>query len=85
MIGRQMSTSAVADNVRRLLDGRPQSTICRRTGWLAQYLSDRMRGRVGWSVDDLVALCVVLDVDASELLTPVAADATVPPVPTLFR
>lgn len=64
------STEAVAANVLRLLDGRPQSSIRRRTGWHAQYLSDRMRGRVGWSVADLVRLCDVLDVDPGELLRP---------------
>jgi transcriptional regulator with XRE-family HTH domain len=70
-----MSTAAVADNVRRLLDGRTQSTICKRTGWGAQYVSLRMRGEVGWSVQDLVSLCEVFEVDPTTLLTPVAAPA----------
>ena len=64
------STEAVAANVLRLLDGRPQSGLRRRAGWHAQYLSDRMRGRVGWSVADLVRLCDLLEVEPRELLDP---------------
>lgn len=64
------STDAVAANVLRLLDGRPQATLRRRAGWHTQYLSDRMRGRVGWSVADLVRLCELLEVEARELLDP---------------
>jgi hypothetical protein len=78
MRGAKASTAAIPANVLRILDGRPQSTICRRTGWLPQYLSDRMRGRVGWSVDDLVMLCEVLDVDPSELLVEVATVEVAP-------
>jgi hypothetical protein len=80
-----MSTAAVPGNVRRLLDGRPQSTIRRRTGWPKQYMSNRMAGRVRWTADDLVMLCVVLDVEPLELLTPVEHGDSDPAVPALLR
>jgi len=68
MTTRALSTDAVPGNVLRLLDGRPQTTILRRTGWHRQYLSDRMTGRTAWTGDDIVALCKVLDVDADTIL-----------------
>lgn len=77
MTGPRLSTAAVPRNVLRLLDGRPQVVIRRRLGWGHQYLSDRMRGRTGWSVDDLVALCYALDVGPADLLDEKLATATV--------
>ena len=66
----QLST-AVSREVRRLLDERGMSgnALAKATGIPQTSIAGKLRGATSFTVDDLDAICRVLEVSVSDLLT----------------
>lgn len=47
--------------------GHDQTTLAKRTGMTRQQISDRMTGKVPWTLDEVYRVCDVLCIEAKDI------------------